>query len=263
MFANKLNNPLLEGVIRIATEAGGLIMDIYQGEQGYVLKKDGSPVTLADELANAFILQELALLSPEVPIISEESSPLKTQFSSSEPFWLVDPLDGTKEFISKNGEFTVNIALIKDKSPYLGVVFAPALQTLYAGVVGQGALMIDSAGIRKTIRCRNIPERADILISRSHTNAELNHSIYQQLSKHFALKPCGSSLKFCLIATGQGDIYPRFGRTMEWDTAAAQAILCAAGGTVTTLDGKQLAYGKDGLENPHFIARGLGSATLI
>ena len=261
MIANDLSDPLLEGVIQIAKAAGGLIMGIYQDQQGFATKGDGSPVTLADEVANAYIIQELALLSPGVPIISEESKPLETEFLSSEPFWLVDPLDGTKEFINKNGEFTVNIALIKDGHPDLGVVFAPALQTLYAGIASMGALMIDDKGSRKKIRCRHTPKLAEILISRSHTSADLNHSHYQQFSEQFSLKPCGSSLKFCLIASGQGDIYPRLGRTMEWDTAAAHAILSAAGGSVKTLAGESLSYGKVGLENPHFVARGLESVS--
>ncbi|MBT8606622.1 3'(2'),5'-bisphosphate nucleotidase CysQ [Polynucleobacter paneuropaeus] len=263
MNINELTDPLLEGVIHIAKEAGGLIMEIYQDQQGFAIKADGSPVTLADGLANDCIIEALALLSSGVPIISEESSPLEAKFISSEPFWLVDPLDGTKEFINRNGEFTVNIALIKDGRPYLGVVFAPALQTLYAGIVSEGAFMIDGAGIRKAIRCKHVPELAEILISRSHTSAELNHSHYQQFSKQFSLKPCGSSLKFCLIASGHADIYPRLGRTMEWDTAAAHAILCAAGGNVKTLAGGPLLYGKGGFENPHFVARGLDPFHLI
>jgi 3'(2'), 5'-bisphosphate nucleotidase len=255
-------NPLFEEVIRIARAAGEIIMSVYQeGEQGCTIKGDGSPVTLADEMANAFIIQELALLSPGVPIISEETSLIETQFLPSEPFWLVDPLDGTKEFINKNGEFTVNIALIQNRSAYLGVVHAPVIQTLYAGIVGDGAFMVDNASIKRSIRCRKAPRLTEILISRSHSNAELNNSLYKQFGEQFSLKPCGSSLKFCLIASGQGDIYPRFGRTMEWDTAAAHAILCAAGGSVKTWTGEQLLYGKEGLENPHFIARGFSAET--
>jgi 3'(2'), 5'-bisphosphate nucleotidase len=244
---------LLEGVIKIARSAGDSIMQIYQGKLDVVHKDDGSPVTLADEVANAYILQELPKLLSDILIVSEESLDSQADFQGSTCFWLVDPLDGTKEFISKNGQFTVNIALIERGVPTLGVVYAPALDCLYAGY---GALAFtEKSGIRAVISCRSIPEAGLTVVgSRSHgddyaLNAFLDSKVVNEII------PVGSSLKLCLVAAGQADLYPRLGRTMEWDIAAGHAVLLAAGGTVCDLVGNPLKYGKPGFGNPHFVAR--------
>ena len=168
-------------------------------------------------------------------------------------FWLVDPLDGTKEFINRNGEFTVNIALIENGTPVLGVVFAPALDRMYAGAMGLGALL-EVQGKRQAIECRSIPEDGlDVVASRSHGDADaLDQFLNGRLVR--SLKSAGSSLKICLIAEGEADLYPRLGRTMEWDIAAGHAVLAAAGGQIHALNGDVLSYGKRDLSNPHFYA---------
>jgi 3'(2'), 5'-bisphosphate nucleotidase len=168
-------------------------------------------------------------------------------------FWLVDPLDGTKEFISRNGEFTVNVALVHRGEPVLGAVFAPALGRMFAGVAGQGAWLEDAQG-RRAIHCRQVPEAGlTVVASRSHGDAAALDAFLAG-RKVAALANAGSSLKLCLVAAGEADLYPRLGRTMEWDIAAGHAVLAAAGGAVRTLDGSPLRYGKPGFDNPHFAA---------
>lgn len=247
-----IQNDLLEGVIGIAKSAGDLIMQIYQEEIIVAHKEDHSPVTLADKAANAYILQKLPDLLHDVLIVSEESVDSQVDFQKSALFWLVDPLDGTKEFIGKNGQFTVNIALIKQGMPELGVVYAPALDCLYAGY---GSLAFaESAGIRKTISCRATPEIGLTVVgSRSHGDDHTLNAFLHGKPVHEII-PVGSSLKLCLVAAGKADLYPRLGRTMEWDIAAGHAVLLAAGGVVNGLDEKPLTYGKPGFENPYFIA---------
>jgi len=174
-------------------------------------------------------------------------------------FWLVDPLDGTKEFVGRNGEFTVNIGLVEDGRPALGVVLVPVLDRLYAGAVGQGAF-VEERGARRPIRCRSVPpEGLTVLGSRSHGDPEAMDRFLAG-RKVAAFRAAGSSLKVCLIAAGEADLYPRFGRTMEWDLAASHAVLAAAGGKIQTLDAKDLSYGKPGWENPHFVASGGGGS---
>jgi 3'(2'), 5'-bisphosphate nucleotidase len=174
-----------------------------------------------------------------------------------ERFWLVDPLDGTKEFVSRNGEFTVNVALVQDGEPVLGVVLAPALGRLFGGAAGLGSFVEDSAGRRPAAARETPAEGATVVSSRSHGDADA-------LARFLGDRPvassvaAGSSLKFCLVAAGEADVYPRLGRTMEWDTAAGDAVLRAAGGRVTDLEGTLLRYGKPGFENPHFVAYGRG-----
>jgi 3'(2'), 5'-bisphosphate nucleotidase len=173
-----------------------------------------------------------------------------------ERFWLVDPLDGTREFIDRNGEFTVNIALVEHGMPSLGVVYAPALQRLFAGASG-GIACVEDAGRRSTIRCRQPPtDGLTVVASRSHADMAALDA-YLADTKVASWRRVGSSLKLCLVAAGEADLYPRLGRTMEWDIAAAHAVLGAAGGSVTDLAGTPLLYGKPGFENPHFVARGL------
>jgi 3'(2'), 5'-bisphosphate nucleotidase len=230
-------------------------MAVYAGAVTVQHKADASPVTEADLRAEALILQHLARLTPHLPVVSEEQDERDGAVSAAERFWLVDPLDGTKEFIGRNGEFTVNIALVERGAPRLGVVYAPALGRLYAGARFAGARLHDAAGTRE-LRCRERPaEGLTVVASRSHgDDAALSRWLGGEPVA--ARRNAGSSLKFCLVAEGQADVYPRLGRTMEWDTAAGHAVLAAAGGRVDRLDGTPLVYGKAGFENPHFVACG-------
>lgn len=252
----------------IAERAGKIILAYYvEGEEIEVRQKDdASPVTEADEAAETFILGALNTLTPDIPVVAEEA-----MAAGEEPviegnrFWLVDPLDGTKEFISRNGEFTVNIALIEDGQPVAGVVHAPAMAMTWAGVCGDeedGAKGAGQAVFAETdkpvmdIRTRDMPQDGAVVVaSRRHgSGAELEDFLSR--FKVAETVSAGSSLKFCLVASGRADLYPRLGRTMEWDTAAGHAVLLAAGGQVYTLDDEPLDYGKPGFENPNFYALG-------
>lgn len=250
-------------IIRLAHKAGQVIMEIYASPIEVTTKSDHSPVTDADQKAEDVILAGLKKLCPEIPVLAEESAARGDVPECGARFFLVDPLDGTKEFIGRNGEFTVNIALIENNVPVFGVIYAPALGVLYFGRLGQGAR---SAKLKTTqdwadfgnttaIKTRATPvEGATVLASRSHCDAETESFIAK--TKVAKLISAGSSLKFCKVAAGEADLYPRFGRTMEWDTAAGHAILLAAGGKVVTTDGNPLTYGKKarGFDNPAFIA---------
>jgi 3'(2'), 5'-bisphosphate nucleotidase len=247
---------LLDRVVAIVRSAGEVVMSVYRQDFSVVEKADASPVTEADHLAEALIVPALRALLPGVPVVAEESVSAGDLPQVGENFWLVDPLDGTKEFISRNGEFTVNVALIENGLPVLGVVLAPAIGRLFAGVVGNGAFLEDSHG-RREISCKSCSDDGLVVIaSRSHGDAAA-------LEKFLAgrtirdIRSAGSSLKLCLVATGEADVYPRLGRTMEWDIAAGQAVLMAAGGSVDDLQGNPLLYGKPGFENPHFAAWGI------
>ena len=248
---------LLPEIVKLAERAAAVILDHYRGDAAVRLKADASPVTAADEAAEAVILAGLAELTPTIPVVAEETVAAgRIPALSDGPFWLVDPLDGTKEFISKNGEFTVNIALIEGREAVLGVVLAPALGKVWWGARGHGAMARDGEDRAppRRIGVRSKPARPVAVASRSHadpqTEAFLDAAgVAERIS-------AGSSLKFCLVAEGKADLYPRFGRTMEWDTAAGHAVLSAAGGRVTTRDGAPFVYRKPGFENPGFIARG-------
>lgn len=257
-------------VLRLIAERAGKIILAYYVEADAVEvreKEDASPVTDADEAAEAFILGALNTLTPEIPVVAEEAMAAgEMPVIEGNRFWLVDPLDGTKEFISRNGEFTVNIALIEDGQPAAGVVHAPALAMTWAGICGDDAdgnktsgraIFAETDKPLMDIRAREMPaEGAVVVASRRHGEGrELDDflSRYKVAEKVSA----GSSLKFCLVASGRADLYPRFGRTMEWDTAAGHAVLLAAGGQVYTLDGEPLDYGKPAFENPHFYATGV------
>ncbi|ESQ73910.1 3'(2'),5'-bisphosphate nucleotidase CysQ [Asticcacaulis sp. AC402] len=248
----------------IMLAAGAEILRIYATDFAVMSKSDASPVTAADQAAETVILKGLRELAPDIPVVAEEEAAAGRIPQTGKRFFLVDPLDGTREFISKNGEFTVNIALIEDGIPVMGAVFAPALGRIYWGATGKGAFMADisdgAVGPARQIMVRPAPAALTAIGSRSHGGAETEAYL-----KAFAVaefKPAGSSLKFCLIAAGEADIYPRMGRTMEWDTAAGDAVLRAAGGRVETLDGRPLAYGKRNtpgetdFANPHFVAFG-------
>ncbi len=253
---------LLTAVAAIARRAGERIMAVYAGDFEVSGKRDGSPVTLADQQAEELIVEALSRLDPATPIVAEELvAGGRIPDVSGGRFWLVDPLDGTKEFVSRNGEFTVNIALIEHGEPVAGVVLAPALDDgagrLYAGASGHGAWVEDGHG-RRPIHCRSVPAAGlTVLASRSHGDpAALERLLAGR--RVAQLINAGSSLKLCLVAEGQADLYPRQGRTMEWDIAAGHAVLSAAGGSVRRLDDDQpLRYGKPGFENPHFVAAGL------
>ncbi len=229
-------------------------MDIYARPIEVATKADCSPVTQADEAAEALITAALRALTADIPIVAEEAFSAGQRELSGKRFWLVDPLDGTREFISRNGEFTVNIALMEDGRPVIGVVNAPAMGKLYAGAAGLGSFVED--GSRRAIACRTPPDEGlTVVSSRSHGD---EHELDRFLSgrKVASRTTAGSSLKLCLIAAAQADLYPRFGRTMEWDIAAGHAVLAAAGGRVTDLAGNELQYAKPGFENPHFVASG-------
>ncbi|MEQ8450038.1 MAG: 3'(2'),5'-bisphosphate nucleotidase CysQ [Nitratireductor sp.] len=249
---------LLPDVIAIARQAGEAILDVYGGDFEAREKADASPVTDADEAAEALIVPALKEIAPDIPVVAEEAAAGGDLPDVADgPFWLVDPLDGTKEFLSRNGEFTVNIALIDGGRPALGVVLAPAVGALYAGVDGLGATRRLADGEDQRIAVRTPPaEGVTVIASRRHGDPE-------EIARFLGHRPIaamtnvGSSLKFCKVAAGEADVYPRFGRTMEWDTAAGQAVLVAAGGLVTTREGATLGYAKNPLfENPHFVAWG-------
>jgi len=243
---------MIDALRDLALEAGREIMRIYAAGFTARAKADASPVTEADEAAERLILAGLARIAPDAPVVAEESVAAgRGPRSIGERFFLVDPLDGTKEFVARNGEFTVNIALIENGRPVMGVVHAPAAsETYWADATGA------FAGEGGRIAARRAPRGGPIaLVSRSHSNPETEAWLTTQ--RIAGRRNAGSSLKFCHIAAGLGDLYPRFGRTMEWDTAAGQAILEAAGGSVRDLDGRALAYGKPGFVNPSYIARGM------
>jgi 3'(2'), 5'-bisphosphate nucleotidase len=250
-------NSLLEPVGTLARRAGDAILEVYANAFEVSKKADSSPLTLADMRSHDIIAKGLRELTPDIPVLSEEASDIPFQQRQQWlRYWLVDPLDGTKEFVSRNGEFTVNIALVDHHRAVFGVVYVPVQDTLYSGVEGAGAYKQVGSNERSRIRTA-VPAATPLRIvgSRSHRDSTLD----RHLSK---LDPCefvavGSSLKFCLVAEGAADLYPRFGPTSEWDTAAAQAVVEAAGGAVVTLDGAPLRYNaKPELLNPHFLVYG-------
>lgn len=246
----------------LAIKAGAAAMEIYAREVIAETKADQSPVTEADRLGEEIILAGLAALAPDIPVLAEESASEGKIPELGDRFFLVDPLDGTKEFITRTGEFTINIALIESGKPVFGVVYAPAINTLFAGGRhGAWKATVNAKGEivdKQAIGVRKAPAEGLIAVaSRSHRSPETD--AYLQTLNVADFTAAGSSLKFCLIAEGAADIYPRFGRTMEWDTGAGQAVLEAAGGRVLTHpEGEPLAYGKKarGFDNPHFIAYG-------
>jgi 3'(2'), 5'-bisphosphate nucleotidase len=241
-------------LVEIARAAGAVIQSVYDTEFEVRGKDDASPVTEADELAEALIEAELARLTPKIPVVAEEAMAGGHVPAMSQQFWLVDPLDGTREFVSRNGEFTVNIGLIDGGKPVLGVVYAPVLGRMFVGGAGMGAWEIAADGERRELAVRAVPAAGlTVVASRRHgDSARIDEYLSARAVAGTVL--VGSSLKMCMIAAAQADLYLRFGRTMEWDTAAAHAVLNAAGGAITTLDGVELAYGKPAFENPDFIA---------
>ena len=259
LSTNPVPSPFLQSLLELSVRAGADIMAIYATDFSAKAKGDLTPVTEADEAAERIILAGLAKIDPSVPVISEEAASTGRIPEVSERFFLVDPLDGTKEFISKNGEFTVNIALVENGVPVAGVVYAPALKRIFWGEKGTGAAhgMVegDIAAGWRPLAVRGLPaDGATVVASRSHRDQATED--YLKTVKVKSLCSAGSSLKFCLVAAAEADLYPRFGRTMEWDTAAGHAVLLAAGGKVVTVEGPALTYGKRarGYDNPGFIA---------
>lgn len=248
-------------LLTIAAEAGRAIMAVYAGLDssgegvGVTRKADKSPLTQADLAAHELIARRLAALTPTVPVVSEEDVASLQHRKAQGAFWLVDPLDGTREFLARNGEFTVNIALVHNGRPLWGVVLAPALGVTYWGGRGLGAWRDDGTGalpVRRAAVHAGGATCLRVLASKSHLNAA-TAAVIERLGAH-ELVQTGSSLKFCRIAEGQADLYPRLGPTCEWDTAAAQAVLEGAGGVVHDLQGQSLMYGKPDVLNPHFVA---------
>ena len=250
---------LAESLRDIAHRAGSEILAVYDSGFAVRAKADASPVTEADTRAERIILEGLARCAPGVAVVAEESVAAgHVPDIDHRPFFLVDPLDGTREFIGRNGEFTVNIALVEDGAPTAGVVHLPALGETYWTVGDGTAWRTRGGGAAERIACRRPGRRLVAIASRSHRSAETDAYL-----RRFAVADtvsAGSSLKFCRIAEGAADLYPRLGRTMEWDVAAGHAIVAAAGGSVESLDGGPLVYGKPGFENPHFVAHGLPRA---
>lgn len=252
---------LTQNLAHIAIAAGKVMMEIYAREFTIAEKEDRSPVTEADGAAEKVILTALADLTPDIPVIAEEAFSEGHIPEISSIFYLVDPLDGTKEFINRNGEFTVNIALIKDGIPIAGVVYAPAIERMFTGSETSGAeesKVVDGRLTDTKPACVREAKGSALtaIASRSHRDAKT-----EEYLDHYNIGDivaAGSSLKFCLVATGEADIYPRHGRTMEWDTAAGHAVLKAAGGDVTRLDGSPFLYGKtgEGYANSFFVAKG-------
>ncbi|WP_280564673.1 3'(2'),5'-bisphosphate nucleotidase CysQ [Chromohalobacter sp. 48-RD10] len=246
---------LLEQVYRIAQDAGRAVMHVYFRDFTIEEKEDKSPLTEADQAAHEVIVSGLNALPDAIPVLSEEDGEAFTGPDAQGRYWLVDPLDGTKEFIKRNGEFTVNIALIENGKPLLGVVVAPALDVAYLAAEGLGAFKVEASGQRQPIRVSGRPAEGAtwrVVGSRSHPSPDLAEWL-EQLGSH-DMVPMGSSLKLCLVAEGAADTYPRLGPTCLWDTGAAQAVVEQAGGRVETLEGYILSYAAPEEHiNPHFI----------
>jgi len=248
---------LIQSVISISRSAGQEILEIYRSDFDVEMKDDNSPLTAADRAAHQIIQTSLEKLTPDIPVWSEESATIAyAERAGWEEFWLVDPLDGTKEFIKRNGEFTVNIALIRKHEPVLGVVHVPVTGQDYYGYCGGGAFLAEGGAAGKPISvCRPAQAPIRVVGSRSHAGAALEKYL-KALGPH-VMVPMGSSLKLCLVAAGSADIYPRLGLTSEWDTAAAQAVVENAGGTVIDLEGQRLLYNtKPEVLNPFFLVFG-------
>lgn len=264
LIAGAPDPALLQRLLALAHDAGDAILAVYTTAFDVGTKADRSPVTEADTRAEAVILEGLARLTPDLPVVAEESVAAgRVPTLTGGPFWLVDPLDGTREFIKRNGEFTVNLGLVYEGCPVFGIVHCPALEMTFWGYrpandSKPGAAFLRGRHATRPLHCRTVPAAgATVIASRSHGNDDAMEVFLRDLPVAGRLL-AGSSLKFCRIAEGLADLYPRLGPTSEWDTCAAHAVLRAAGGSVRTLDGQDLTYGqRDGFLNPHFVARGL------
>ena len=258
-----LNSTQITALIGIAKDAAMGVMKVYHeaspdtgaGECAIELsyKAEDSPVTVADLLAHRIIVEGLVRIALDIPVVSEEDSDSMAHRTAEGRFWMIDPLDGTKEFISRNGEFTINIALIENGLPVFGIVLAPCLDLLYWGGKGVGAFREINGVVESIVPVDSgeLARHLRVVASRSHMNADTTRFI-ERLGT-CELIQAGSSLKLCRVAEGSADVYPRLGPTSEWDTAAAQAIVEAAGGHVLTLSGEPLRYGKPEILNPSFV----------
>ena len=255
VYERKISNEkLIIPTIKIAEKAGMAIADIYNSDFDYQLKKDFSPITEADNLSHRIITERLKILTPKIPILSEESCDVPYSIRSEwKKYWLVDPLDGTKEFINKNGDFTVNIALIDNNIPVFGVIHIPVNNETYWGSIVNGSFYSnENNNIKQIFVSDNNKNPIRLVVSRSHPSAILN-DLLEKITE-YELIEVGSSIKFCQIASGQADCYPRFGPTSEWDTAAGEAIVNYAGGNVVTVGGDPMNYNtKEDYLNPNFI----------
>ena len=247
---------LIDPVVALAEDAGRAILEVYSSDFEVQSKDDNSPLTQADLASHLCIVAGLEALTPDLPIISEEAGlPAFVERSQWDRYWLIDPLDGTREFVNRNGEFTVNIALIKSNQPVFGVVHVPVQNKTYIGCEGHGSELRDGGQVTaiRVANSSNVPVR--IVGSRSHRGSSLD-AFLEKLGES-DMVPMGSSLKFCTVAEGNADVYPRLGPTSEWDTAAAQAVVEQAGGQVLELDGKPLSYNKKSdILNPWFVVIG-------
>ena len=254
IFGN--DNLVKEGIIKILIKAHNAILEIYESSNYEIdIKSDNSPLTKADLTAHNIIIDGLKKITPEVPVVSEED---KNSFYVSKDvnlYWIIDPLDGTKEFIKRSGEFTCNIGLIENSRPIYGFVGVPTKNLIYYGGKDLGSYKISKNSLREEIKCTKNKVPLRIIMSKSHINKETLNFI-KGLNQEYETVQAGSSLKFIKIAEGEADLYPRLGLTSEWDTAAAQAILEGAGGSVKQIDGNPLEYSKDNILNPFFIAKG-------
>jgi len=251
-----MTDPFLDVALRAAIAGGEAAMRVYADPFEVTQKTDATPVTDADLASERVIVAMLTAAFPDIPVVSEETVPEAGFESPAARFWLVDPLDGTREFVARNGEFAVLIALVEDTRPVLGVVHGPAVGLTYTAQGAGTAMRRREGGVFEPIRARApAPNGVVVVHSRSHENS-------RRLAEYFQNRPviermkCGSALKFGMLAAGEADFYPRFGTTMEWDTAAGQAVLEAAGGQVFDLSGAPLQYGKPGLKNDGFLAWG-------
>ena len=257
-FSDTQRRDLLLAVTEIADRAGDVIMEVYETDFDVRQKDDASPVTEADERAESLILPALRELLPGIPAICEEAvARNESEMLDGNTFWLVDPVDGTKEFLRRSGEFTVNIALIEDGIPTLGIVTAPALKKSYRAY-GPGTAEKKTGNAEwSPISARDTPIAGAVVVSsRSHGDLDKLEALMTGAAVQ-GHRRAGSSLKFCLVAEAEADFYPRYGPTCEWDTAAGHAVLVGAGGSVRLTDGMDLSYAKSGWRNPEFIARGL------
>ena len=258
---------LADALVKTSIDAGVVIMEVYNSASGIDTdtKSDDSPVTIADQKAEELILARLKEVTPDIPVLAEEAVAAGHVPELGDYFYLVDPVDGTKEFIKKGTDFTVNIALIYLGRPIMGVVYAPARNHIWAAESPESAWEADvepgadvpEASARTALKIRKCPDAGVTAVaSKSHRTPETDEFLGKFDVKDIA--SMGSSLKFCMVAAGQADLYPRLGRTMEWDTGAAHAVVAAAGGRVLTLDGDDLTYGKKdrGYDNPHFVVYG-------
>jgi len=249
--------------VEISRQAGVRILEVYDRGFDVDTKSDGSPVTTADRMAHDLIIAELEKLTPDIPLLSEESpGGAFEQRREWARYWLIDPLDGTKEFVSRRGEFTVNIALIDDRRPVLGVVHTPVQQLTHWAWVGGAALRQHGTGSPRTISARTFEGgKPTVVASRSHGRGNLAKYLtgVEQRFGGYELTSMGSALKICIVAEGAADVYPRLGPTSEWDTAAAHCVLDVAGGAVNDPGGRPLLYSKESILNPWFIASGAGS----